>query len=106
MEQAAISELVTRWDIPTMPTVLLALVGATYVVGWFRVHKSRPADLPPWRRAAFLSGIASVFVAIRWFRCCAECHKLRFVYCGPCFAPARSMRCCGILNELCLHGWL
>jgi cytochrome c oxidase assembly factor CtaG len=44
--------------------VLLALVAAIYVIGWFRAHSTRPAELPPWRLAAFLSGIASVFVAI------------------------------------------
>ena len=64
MEQPVLSELFTRWEIPTVPTVLLALVAAVYAIGWFRAHRTRRAELPPWRLAAFLSGIASVFVAI------------------------------------------
>jgi cytochrome c oxidase assembly factor CtaG len=64
MEQPVLSELFTRWEIPTVPTVLLALVAAVYAIGWFRARRTRPAELPPWRLAAFLSGIASVFVAI------------------------------------------
>jgi putative membrane protein len=58
------SELLTRWEIPMSPTVLLALVGAMYTIGSIRAHRTRPAELPPWRMAAFLSGIVSVFVAI------------------------------------------
>jgi len=64
MEQSILFELLTRWDIPTLPTVLLALLVAIYVIGWSRAHKTRPAELPPWRLAAFLSGIACVFIAI------------------------------------------
>jgi len=64
MEQPIFFELLMRWDIPTLPTILLALVAAIYSVGWSRTHRTRPAELPPWRLAAFLSGIASVFVAI------------------------------------------
>ena len=57
-------ELLTTWDVPALPTVLLAFVAALYVIGWFRAHKTRPLELPAWRLIAFLSGIASVFVAI------------------------------------------
>jgi cytochrome c oxidase assembly factor CtaG len=44
--------------------MLLVLVAAIYTIGWLRARKTRPAELPPWRLAAFLSGIASVFIAI------------------------------------------
>jgi len=64
MEQPVLSELFTRWEIPTLPTALLALVAAIYVIGWYRAHQTRPAELPSWRLAAFLAGIGSVFVAI------------------------------------------
>jgi cytochrome c oxidase assembly factor CtaG len=63
-EQPVLSELFTRWEIPVVPTVLLAFVAAIYGIGWFRAHQTRPAELPPWRLAAFLSGIGSVFIAI------------------------------------------
>jgi cytochrome c oxidase assembly factor CtaG len=64
MDQPMLSKLLTRWEIPMSPTVLLTLVGAMYTIGWIRAHKTRPAELPPWRMAAFLSGIVSVFVAV------------------------------------------
>jgi cytochrome c oxidase assembly factor CtaG len=64
MDQPMISELFTRWDVPWLPTVGLVLVGLTYVTGWARARRTRPAELPPWRLAAFLSGLASIFVAI------------------------------------------
>ena len=64
MEQPVLSELLTRWDIPPMPTVLLALVAAIYTIGWVRARRTRPAELPSWRLAVFLAGIVSVFVAI------------------------------------------
>src|SRR5271170_3900496 len=64
MEPPMPSELLTRWDVPLLPTALLALVAGIYVIGWFRAHKTRQAELPAWRLAAFLSGIAFVFVAI------------------------------------------
>ena len=64
MERPVLSDLLTRWEIPTLLTMLLVLVAAIYTIGWLRARKTRPAELPPWRVAAFLSGIASVFIAI------------------------------------------
>jgi len=59
-----VSELFTRWDVPWLPTVGLALVALTYATGWARARRTRPSELPPWRLAVFLSGLASIFVAI------------------------------------------
>jgi len=59
-----VSELFTRWDVPWLPTVGLVLVALTYATGWARARRTRPAELPQWRLAAFLSGLASIFVAI------------------------------------------
>ena len=64
MEQPTFSELFTRWDVPTLPTVFLVLVGALYEIGWSRAHRTRPVELPSWRLIAFLAGLASIFVAI------------------------------------------
>ena len=64
MEQSIILELITRWDVPIVPTLLLALVAAVYVTGWVRARKSRPIELPRWRAAAFLFGVVCVFIAI------------------------------------------
>lgn len=59
-----VSDLFTRWDVPVLPTTLLVLVAAIYTTGWVRAHKTRSFELPSWRLAAFLSGFASIFVAI------------------------------------------
>jgi putative membrane protein len=64
MEQPMVSDLFTRWDVPVLPTALLALVAVIYTTGWARARRTRPAELPHWRLAAFLSGLASIFVAI------------------------------------------
>src|SRR5215469_16024330 len=64
MEPPVLSELLTRWDVPVLPTALLVTVAAIYTTGWVRAHLTRPVELPHWRLAAFLSGIVSVFVAI------------------------------------------
>ena len=64
MEQSIILELMPRWDVPIVPTLLLALVAAIYVTGWVRARKSRPIELPRWRAAAFLFGVVCVFIAI------------------------------------------
>ena len=64
MEQPVLFELLSRWNVPPAPTVLLAMVAAIYAIGWVRARKTRPSELPPWRLVAFLAGIVSVFVAI------------------------------------------
>lgn len=64
MKESMFLELATKWDVPIVPTLLLAFVGAIYVTGWARARKTRPIELPRWRAAAFLSGVASLFVAI------------------------------------------
>jgi putative membrane protein len=64
MEQPAISELFTRWEIPALPTIFLLAMALIYVIGWARAHETRPAELPLWRLIAFLSGLAALFVAI------------------------------------------
>jgi cytochrome c oxidase assembly factor CtaG len=64
MEQPELSELITRWEVPALPTILLAAFALVYIVGWVRAHRTRPAELPSWRLIAFLSGLGSLFVAI------------------------------------------
>ena len=64
MEQPLLTELVTRWDVPVLPALLLALVAGVYAIGWARARRTRPVELPPWRLAAFIAGIAAIFVAI------------------------------------------
>jgi cytochrome c oxidase assembly factor CtaG len=64
MMDNSIIELFTNWDIPPAVTCALALVAAVYVIGWARVHRTRPDRLPLWRLAAFLGGILALFIAV------------------------------------------
>ena len=59
-----VADLFTRWDIPWIVTSELAVVALAYVRGWRRIRRTRPAQFPPWRLAAFLGGIAALFVAV------------------------------------------
>lgn len=58
------SALITDWDIPWAVTVALILTAAIYIRGWNRIRRTRPAQFPPWRLAAFLGGIVAIFVAV------------------------------------------
>ena len=62
--QDSVSALFTDWDIPPAITCTLFLVVVIYVTGWRRIRRTRPEQFPPWRLAAFLSGIAAIFVAV------------------------------------------
>ena len=64
MKQPELSELLTRWDVPPLPTILLVAVALFYIIGWVRAHRTRPVELPSWRLVAFLTGLGSLFVAI------------------------------------------
>jgi putative membrane protein len=62
--QESASALITSWDIPPAVTSALVLVSAIYTAGWIRIRRSRPDQFPLWRLAAFLSGIAAIFVVV------------------------------------------
>lgn len=62
--QDSLSALLTNWDIPPAVTCALVLAAVIYAVGWARIRRTRPAQFPLWRLVAFLSGIASIFVAV------------------------------------------
>jgi putative membrane protein len=52
------------WQIPVTPSIALALSGAIYIRGWFRTRKARPLQLPAWRAATFMAGMAVLFLVI------------------------------------------
>ena len=54
----------TDWDIPIGVTCGLVAVGVVYVRGWLALRRTRPATLPVWRLAAFLSGLLALFIAV------------------------------------------
>ena len=63
-DTTTVADLFTRWDVPWIVTSELAVIAFLYVRGFRRIRRTRPAQFPPWRLAAFLGGIAALFVAV------------------------------------------
>jgi len=63
-DSTTIADLFTRWDIPWIVTVALVLSAVVYVRGWARIRRTRPWEFGWGRLAAFLGGIAALFVAV------------------------------------------
>jgi putative membrane protein len=59
-----VADLFIDWDIPWIVTSSLALTAVIYVRGWLQIRRTRSAQIPPWRLAAFLGGIAALFTAV------------------------------------------
>lgn len=64
MNDPTVVDLFTDWDIPWVVTSALALTALVYARGWLRIRRTRSAQFPAWRLAAFLAGIATLFVAV------------------------------------------
>jgi len=52
------------WSAPPWATVLILLAGLVYARGWRRLARLRPTHFPRWRLAAFLSGLAALWIAV------------------------------------------
>jgi cytochrome c oxidase assembly factor CtaG len=63
-DSTTIADLFTRWDIPWIVTTALALAALVYARGWLLIRRTRPAQFPTCRLAAFLGGIVSLFAAV------------------------------------------
>jgi putative membrane protein len=64
IDTTTVADLFIDWDIPWIVTSALALTAAIYVRGWLRIRRTRPAQVPAWRLAAFLGGMAALFTAV------------------------------------------
>src|SRR6267143_4850432 len=47
-----------------LTTVILVLLVFVYSRGWFRLRRASPISFPPWRVAAFVAGLFSLWVAL------------------------------------------
>src|SRR4029077_3171483 len=56
--------LFESWTPPLTTISMLLITAAIYARGFRRLHRQMPARFPTWRLAAFLCGIATLFVAI------------------------------------------
>ena len=62
--QDSLSALFTTWDVPPIVPCALLATATIYARGWIQIHRTRPVQFPKWRLAAFMCGIASIFVAV------------------------------------------
>jgi putative membrane protein len=56
--------LLRSWSPPVALDVSLCLAALVYIRGWIRLHSARPKLIPAWRLAAFLAGMAGIWLAI------------------------------------------
>ena len=54
----------TGWSPPLFVTTALLLIAIVYISGWFAIRRTRSAQFPMWRLAAFLLGLAIIGLAI------------------------------------------
>jgi putative membrane protein len=53
-----------EWSPPVFLTATVILTALVYVRGWFAIRRTRPALFPVWRLAAFLLGLATIWISI------------------------------------------
>src|ERR1700677_452451 len=53
-----------EWSPPVFLTGMLVLTAIVYVRGWFVIRRTRAAQFPAWRLAAFVLGLATIWVSI------------------------------------------
>jgi putative membrane protein len=53
-----------EWSPPVFLTSTVILTAIVYVRGWFAIRRTGPALFPAWRLAAFLLGLATIWIAI------------------------------------------
>jgi cytochrome c oxidase assembly factor CtaG len=61
---SASQALFASWSIPPWTTFAVLLTALVYARGWRRLQRLRSTLFPPWRLTCFLSGLASVWLAI------------------------------------------
>ena len=59
-----LGELLRTWSLPVGPLVALLIVLVLYLRGWLLARKTRERDLPLWRAACFVGGLAALWIAI------------------------------------------
>src|SRR5260370_18944873 len=48
----------------SLTTVILVFLVFVYSRGWFRLRRASPISFPPWRVAAFVAGLFSLWIAL------------------------------------------
>ena len=60
---SAAAAALASWETPPLLTALLVAAGLVYLRGWSKLSRLRAQRFPLWRLAAFLGGLASVWIA-------------------------------------------
>ena len=58
------AETVWHWEFDPWVLALILLPGVLYVCGWRQVHRQMPHRFGAARLAAFLAGLATLFIAL------------------------------------------
>ena len=53
-----------QWSPPLFLTTAILLSATAYICGWFAIRKTRPVLFSAWRLAAFLLGLATIWLSI------------------------------------------
>ncbi len=59
-----LGSLLRTWSFPPLPFLALSLTVLIYLLGWRVARRTRPRELPAWRAASFIAGVAALWVAI------------------------------------------
>ena len=59
-----LGDLVRTWSFPLAPLITLSIALIFYLRGWLTAQKTRVHELPPWRAACFVSGVAALWIAL------------------------------------------
>lgn len=60
----AFKAIFDEWSPPVFLTAMVLFSAVVYTRGWFAIRKTRPAQFSGWRLAAFLLGLATLWLAI------------------------------------------
>lgn len=58
------SQLLSEWSFPPVPFIGVTLGAILYLRGFILTRRARPSELPNWRAVCFLSGLATLWLAL------------------------------------------
>ena len=59
-----IGDLLAEWSLPIVPLVSLSIALVLYLRGWKAARGTRSRELPVWRLACFVGGLAALWIAL------------------------------------------
>src|SRR5215472_1822377 len=59
-----IGDLLAEWSLPIVPLVSLSIALVLYLRGWKAARVTRSQELPVWRLACFVGGLAALWIAL------------------------------------------